>query len=139
MANDDRKTALALRDALDPIDAIDDAMVDIQANFDKLAGALEAGDRARIELAANELIDAWLVVDAAVQLLDAPTVAAGEQLRIARCALWVAGQIVDELFACALTGADAGMADFLRRVRATAAFVLGHNHDEPPVEDRDLC
>jgi len=111
-------------DVTEPFAAIDRAMAEILADFEALAIALALRDCDRIEAAASRMVDAWLVVDAMVELLDALTPDGRDQLRAARHALSIAGQVVDELFARSLACTDGPTAAFVARVRATVAFVL---------------
>jgi hypothetical protein len=138
MADDDdlQKDSFQV-DAADPLVAVDRATAEIQAALRALSGALWVSDRERIEIAASNLVDAWLLAERIVDLFDAPTAEVRKHRRIVQHALRMIAQAADDLFVGSVVRTDDATATFVRRIRAMVAFML--DHGELPLDPSELC
>lgn len=120
----------------DAVAALYHALLEMQAECDDLASALEQRDLTSIEAATSDLAAAWFAATAASKVLDVRATDARDHERVAMLALCVSHQVLFELFGRGLCqpSPEAEMPrlhGILRRLSARLGLAIAHDEAPP--------
>ena len=119
----------------DAVAALYHALLEMQAECDELASALEQRDLTNIESATSDLAAAWFDATAASKVLDPCAADARDHERVAMLALRVSHQVLFEIFGRTQWQTSPGpeiprLPGILRRLSARLGLAM--SHDEGP-------